>query len=276
MDENTENTQEPVVYSDDPFIDASLRRLDKMAAEYRAQHAAQTAESESVDYLLWKSIIGPMSDEESEAMPDSETLANFLWEDATAAQLLHAVSVLDEMRDTVNRRMRMLYNASRGVEEAPTETVDLSAMRAKLIIVLDSTLVNIEAGMFEGMTEDMIYGLPSIGPKIEQDRVLKDGSKALVWNFDKAPRSKSDAPKSNGGKSLRRNNTTVRILINGADPQDYPESNELGDACGKYLKCSVQDAAKLFNDWADKENPRIFERDGTWYGLTSKPRAPKA
>lgn len=262
-------------FHDDPFIDASLVKLDAIAAEYRRKHAEMTAEAESQDFLEWKSTVPTLHDGE-ELPVDTETLASFAWEDADPTQLLALIPVLDEIRDSVNRRLRMAYNAARGIKETPTESVDLSAMRAKLVNILDSTLVNIDSGMFEGMTEEDVYGLPNIGPKTEQDRTLSDGTKSLVWDFPKAPKTKSDAPKSNGGKALRTNNTSVRMLIDGADPTDYPESNKLGDACGKYLKLSIQDAAPLFNNWADKENPRIFERDGKWYGLTSKPRAPKS
>jgi hypothetical protein len=152
------------------------------------------------------------------------------------------------------------------------EVPDLGKMREKLVQNFDAAITNIESGVFEGMTIDDILALPSVPPMAERKAKNSDEMNE-VWGFLRAPKSQSDVKKpTNGGKNLRTNNKKVKLLVNGQIPDDYPLSGELGDAMGKYLKMSVQDAARVFNNYRITENANLYTApDGTVYGLTERP-----
>ena len=255
---------------DNPFIESALMRLEKLARAYSEEHANQT-DTGSGDFLNWKGTL-PLIAEDDDSLPETEELASFIWEDATPSQLIALVPIIDEMRDSLNRALRRAYNASAG-KDMSEELPDLGKMREKLVQNFDAAITNIESGVFEGMTLDDILALPSVPPMGERKAKNSDEMNT-VWGFVRAPKSPSDVKKpTNGGKNLRTNNKKVKLLVNGEIPTDYPISGELGDAMAKYLKMSVQDAARVFNNYRITENANLYTResDGVVFGLTERP-----
>lgn len=268
--ENTENTER------DPFIVSTLARIAALVAEYRAEHDRQT-DTESEDFVAWKANVPALTEDETDRLSDwTETIQNvdeYLWETASAAELLQCVSLVDNLTDTLRRAIRSHYNA-KGLDRATVEDVDLSAMRARIVKVLDGTLTNIDSGVFDGMT---VEDLTAIVPRAERG----DGE---VWSTEvlpKAPRSQNGTKTTNDGpKTIRGNNTTVKLTRDGKFPADYPASGKFGDALAKYFGGSPDGAVKRFGDRFDQyrntDSVALYEdENGTVWGLTTKPFSPE-
>lgn len=221
-----------------------LQNIAILVNTYTTAHAVQTGQH-SDSFIGWLSNLRAegLTDEEKSApqLQAITALHDWLWTDASPAQLLSIRPMLDEMLLDVNRA---LMNRQQGIKDTErAKRIDLKAARADLVDKIDGIRATARSNILPGFTEDLILGLPEIVIKAKKNS--PDG----VYAFPSAPKvmSADTEKKKNGGHSFRQHNTQVRILVNGKLYSNHPAT--LGAAVTYYLHKSVKDAGKLFEDW---------------------------
>jgi hypothetical protein len=249
-----------------PWIQGTLTGIVQAIRDYNSAHAAQTGQH-SESFIAWRSNLPEMTDDEKSAkeLSTMTDLHNWLWTDATPAQLVAIRPMLDEMMLDVNRA---LMNRQHDVKmaERPAK-IDLAEARETLINGIKGARDMAKQGFLQGLTEDMILGLPEI--KI----VPRKGTNG-VYGFPSAPKVMSAATekKKNGGKDFRQHNTQVRILVNGILYSNHPAT--LGGAATWFLHKSVKDAGKIFEAW--KSGASWTDKSGNVFTWCYQQDAPPA
>ena len=264
-----ENNSEVLMFHEDPMINTPLVRLETTVREYLAAHSAQTGQSKDKAFEEYKAGL-PKADMAN--LPDMEDINEWVWNDATASELIAFMALAKELVSDVGFVIQRYYIGGKSnATKADTNTSEsLSDHRKRVVKAILNLIELCGSDIFPGLTEDMIRALPSIEFTARKDKDGNEKEEGEYINLPRAPKSPSDAKaKSDGPKPLRANNTKTMITVNAIVYIPKGDDKKLGGACKELFNKSVQECAKLyFNEWVDKNNDSLYTApDGTVYGL---------
>jgi hypothetical protein len=230
---------------------------------YVSDHALATNKPDS-NYQEWYKAIVPKP---CTNLADLATIADSvkslveLDAETLAGLFLFATTTVEQLKSALTSK----YNgkSTMGTVKTPAE---LQEQRGELVKEYEALNALANTGRFGLLTPEMLLTVPGFRKKIGIDGKVR----LTIPSAPKVKSTTSDSATVVATSNLRRNNTKVKVTINGKVPDNHPAM--LGDAMLLYFGKELKEMRATFFDFAKAKMSNTMHHVATtdgpvWYGL---------